>query len=118
MARYSFTAPGLTPEKADQVIEVLQGRLNTYNDLHLTLKHVHWNVVGPSFIGVHEMIDPAGRPGAAQRRRSRRADRHPGRLAAGHGRRNRHRPGPGTTTRSTGRPCRTTWLHSTRNTTA
>jgi len=29
-----------------------------YNDLHLTLKHVHWNVVGPNFIGVHTMIDP------------------------------------------------------------
>ena len=58
MAKYSFTAPGMTPAKADQVIEILQGRLNTYNDLHLTLKHVHWNVVGPSFIGVHEMIDP------------------------------------------------------------
>ena len=58
MAKYSFTAPGLAPAKADQVIEILQARLNTYNDLHLTLKHVHWNVVGPSFIGVHEMIDP------------------------------------------------------------
>ncbi len=58
MAKYSFTAPGLTPEKAAEVIEILQARLNTYNDLHLTLKHVHWNVVGPSFIGVHEMIDP------------------------------------------------------------
>lgn len=58
MAKYSFTAPGLAPDKADQVIAILQGRLNTYNDLHLTLKHVHWNVVGPSFIGVHEMIDP------------------------------------------------------------
>lgn len=37
---------------------VLQERLSAYNDLHLTLKHIHWNVVGPNFIGVHEMIDP------------------------------------------------------------
>ena len=37
---------------------MLQRQLSTYNDLHLTLKHIHWNVVGPNFIGVHEMIDP------------------------------------------------------------
>ena len=37
---------------------ILQKALSTYNDLHLTLKHVHWNVVGPNFVGVHEMIDP------------------------------------------------------------
>jgi starvation-inducible DNA-binding protein len=41
-----------------QVADLLQKQLSTYNDLHLTLKHVHWNVVGPNFIGVHEMIDP------------------------------------------------------------
>ena len=40
------------------MIAALQGRLSAYNDLHLTLKHVHWNVVGPNFIGVHEMLDP------------------------------------------------------------
>ena len=26
--------------------------------MDLTLKHIHWNVVGPNFIGVHQMIDP------------------------------------------------------------
>ena len=37
---------------------MLQTQLSRYNDLHLTLKHVHWNVVGPNFIAVHQMIDP------------------------------------------------------------
>lgn len=53
-----FTIPGMTDKEAVQVSELLQKQLSTYNDLHLTLKHVHWNVVGPNFIGVHEMIDP------------------------------------------------------------
>src|ERR1700753_2476923 len=53
-----FTIPGLTDKQAAQLSELLQKQLSTYNDLHLTLKHIHWNVVGPNFIGVHEMIDP------------------------------------------------------------
>lgn len=53
-----FTAPGLSTEAADEVAGILQGRLSALNDLHLTLKHIHWNVVGANFIGVHEMIDP------------------------------------------------------------
>lgn len=53
-----FTIPGLTEKQGRQVADLLQKQLSTYNDLHLTLKHVHWNVVGPNFIGVHEMIDP------------------------------------------------------------
>jgi starvation-inducible DNA-binding protein len=53
-----YTTPGLTTEQAGRVIELLQSRLHAMNDLHLTLKHVHWNVVGPHFIAVHEMIDP------------------------------------------------------------
>ncbi|MEU8790839.1 DNA starvation/stationary phase protection protein [Streptomyces sp. NPDC048643] len=53
-----YTVPGLTVEDAGSLIEVLQERLHSLNDLHLTLKHVHWNVVGPHFIAVHEMLDP------------------------------------------------------------
>lgn len=53
-----FTIPGLTDKQAARLAELLQKQLSTYNDLHLTLKHIHWNVVGPNFIGVHEMIDP------------------------------------------------------------
>jgi len=54
----SFTIPGLSSKQGNEVAELLQKALSRYNDLHLTLKHVHWNVVGPNFIGVHEMIDP------------------------------------------------------------
>jgi starvation-inducible DNA-binding protein len=53
-----YTTPGLSREDAERVIALLQSRLHAMNDLHLTLKHVHWNVVGPHFIAVHEMIDP------------------------------------------------------------
>ena len=54
----AFTVPGLSDTQGAEVAELLQKALSRYNDLHLTLKHVHWNVVGPNFIGVHEMIDP------------------------------------------------------------
>lgn len=54
----TYTVPGMTDKEGAQVAELLQKQLSRYNDLHLTLKHIHWNVVGPNFIGVHEMIDP------------------------------------------------------------
>jgi starvation-inducible DNA-binding protein len=53
-----FTVPSLTLDEGAQTAAVLQERLHSLNDLHLTLKHVHWNVVGPNFIAVHEMLDP------------------------------------------------------------
>jgi starvation-inducible DNA-binding protein len=55
---HKYTIPALDDAKADRLIDMLQERLNALLDLQLTLKHVHWNVVGPNFIGVHEMIDP------------------------------------------------------------
>ena len=54
----SFTVPSLTTKVGAEVAALLQQRLVTLVDLALTLKHIHWNVVGPNFIGVHQMLDP------------------------------------------------------------
>lgn len=54
----AYTVPGLDAATAEKVARTLQDRLNSTLDLQLTLKHVHWNVVGPSFVAVHEMLDP------------------------------------------------------------
>jgi starvation-inducible DNA-binding protein len=56
--RAAFTVPGLDVNEADEVIELLDDTLVALQDLSLTLKHVHWNVVGPNFIAVHQMLDP------------------------------------------------------------
>lgn len=58
MTTSNYTVPGMDKSDADQVIEILERRMTSLVDLSLTLKHVHWNVVGPSFIAVHEMLDP------------------------------------------------------------
>jgi starvation-inducible DNA-binding protein len=53
-----YTVPGMTGAQGEEVVRLLRGRLHALNDLALTLKHIHWNVVGPHFIAVHEMLDP------------------------------------------------------------
>lgn len=53
-----YTVPGLSKGNGDDIAALLQARLHALNDLQLVLKHVHWNVVGPNFIAVHEMLDP------------------------------------------------------------
>lgn len=57
-AKITFLPAGLGREQSEQLVEILQGRLIALLDLGLTIKHVHWNVVGPHFIGVHQMLDP------------------------------------------------------------
>ena len=52
------TVPGLDQKRSSEVVDVLQERLIALLDLQLTLKHIHWNVVGMNFIAVHEMLDP------------------------------------------------------------
>lgn len=58
MTTAHYTIPGLDREQASDVIDLLDDRMVSLIDLALTLKHVHWNVVGPGFIAVHEMLDP------------------------------------------------------------
>ena len=57
-AKITFLPAGLGREQGEKLVEILQGRLIALLDLGLTIKHVHWNVVGPHFIGVHQMLDP------------------------------------------------------------
>jgi starvation-inducible DNA-binding protein len=52
------TVPGLDESTAAELIARMQERLVALLDLQLTLKHIHWNVVGMNFIAVHEMLDP------------------------------------------------------------
>jgi len=54
----SFTVPALSTHDGADVATLLQSRLVVLLDLGLTLKHIHWNVVGPNFISVHQMLDP------------------------------------------------------------
>jgi starvation-inducible DNA-binding protein len=57
-ARAGTKVPEITSDQARRTTQILQERLVALLDLQLTLKHVHWNVTGPNFIAVHEMLDP------------------------------------------------------------
>ncbi len=41
----------------DDMIEELNARLVEALDLVLAVKHAHWNIKGPSFIGIHLLLD-------------------------------------------------------------
>ena len=54
----SFTVPSLEMGEGAAVATLLQDRLVALADLGATLKHIHWNVVGPHFVSIHQMLDP------------------------------------------------------------
>lgn len=58
MQDVQYTVPGMGRGESSKSIEILDKRLVSLIDMALTLKHIHWNVVGPNFIAVHEMLDP------------------------------------------------------------
>lgn len=53
-----YVVPGLSEEVSEKIVAILQSRLSQEQEAALILKHAHWNVEGPNFIAVHEMIDP------------------------------------------------------------
>ncbi len=52
-----YTPAGMSDDAAAAVTEILQRRLYSLIDLGLTLKHVHWNLVGPNFLATHRLMD-------------------------------------------------------------
>lgn len=55
--KHHYAPAGLSTGDAEKLGDILQERLASLIDLSLILKHVHWNVVGPGFVAVHEMMD-------------------------------------------------------------
>lgn len=55
--QHKYAPAGMNTGDAEKVADILQERLASLIDLSMTLKHIHWNVIGPGFVAVHEMMD-------------------------------------------------------------
>ena len=51
------TENDISKDRRVQLIELLNQRLASAVDLQMQMKQAHWNVKGPSFIGLHELFD-------------------------------------------------------------
>lgn len=54
---HAYAPAGLDIETAETITDLLQVRLADLADLAITLKHVHWNVVGFGFMSIHKLMD-------------------------------------------------------------
>ncbi|MBT8249153.1 MAG: DNA starvation/stationary phase protection protein, partial [Acidimicrobiia bacterium] len=52
-----FRPAGIAKDDAADLVDALSARLVGLLDLGLTLKHIHWNLVGPGFMAVHRLLD-------------------------------------------------------------
>ena len=56
-----MNAPNFVPDMQDNVrnsvIDVLNARLTDCLDFRLAVKQAHWNIKGPNFIAIHELLD-------------------------------------------------------------
>lgn len=57
MAKLFSTKNDLSSNTRQAMITMLNARLADAIDLALATKQAHWNLKGPTFIGVHEMLD-------------------------------------------------------------
>ena len=48
---------GLNDNTRTKIIDLLNARLTDVQALALAVKQAHWNLKGPGFIGVHELLD-------------------------------------------------------------
>src|SRR6202023_932128 len=51
------TKTDLRPNTRNVAIELLNARLADVIDVALLTRQAHWNLKGPRFIGIHEMLD-------------------------------------------------------------
>ena len=51
------TENDISKDRRTQLNELMNQRLASAVDLQLQMKQAHWNVKGPSFIGLHELFD-------------------------------------------------------------
>jgi len=51
------TENDISKDRRTQLTALLNQRLASAVDLQMQMKQAHWNVKGPSFIGLHELFD-------------------------------------------------------------
>lgn len=57
MGRMFPTRNDLPEGTRRQVVALLNQQVADYIDLYSQIKHAHWNVKGPDFIGLHKLLD-------------------------------------------------------------